>query len=84
VTTRITALTGEGMAVSDDVLEWWVEARANVLGLRYGERAIIPANTPELAECIAMRLIVLVGEDGSVPDPRPPARSGGCGGCGQR
>lgn len=58
----------------------YVEARANVLGLRPGERAILPSDTFELQACIAAGLIVLVGPDGTVPDPPPVIkRPCGCG-----
>lgn len=61
----------------------YVEARANVLGMTYGERAILPLSTPELQACISRGLILLVGGDGTVPDPPPvinPVRPCGCGG----
>lgn len=58
----------------------YVEARANVLGMRYGERAALPMDTFELQACISAGLIALVGEDGTVPDPLPaPRRPCGCG-----
>lgn len=58
----------------------YVEARANVLGLRYGERAILPDDTFELVACIQRGLIVMVNGDGTVPDPPPVIkRPCGCG-----
>jgi hypothetical protein len=79
---RITAMTSDGVALEPE--NWWVEARANVLGLRYGERAYLPTDTFELAECLSMGLVVRVAEDGTVPDPLPRTVHGGCGGCGGR
>lgn len=59
----------------------YVEARANVLGLIYGERAILDEDTWELMACVQSGLIVLVGDDGTVPDPPPVLRKPcGCGG----
>lgn len=58
----------------------YVEARANVLGMTYGERAILDSATFELIPCIQAGLVVLVGEDGTVPDPPPVIkRPCGCG-----
>lgn len=60
--------------------ELYVQAAANVLGLRVGERAILPDTTYELMACIQAGLILLVGEDGTVPEPRPEIRRPcGCG-----
>lgn len=59
----------------------YVEARANVLGMRYGERAILDESTWELQPCIERGLILLVNGDGTVPDPPPVIRKPcGCGG----
>jgi hypothetical protein len=58
----------------------YVEARANVLGMTYGERAILDSATYELLACVQAGLVVLVGEDGTVPDPPPVIkRPCGCG-----
>lgn len=78
---RVTALNGNGMAVEGQV---WVEARANVLGLGYGERAFLPVDFPELSECLMLGFVVRVADDGTVPDPLPVPVHRGCGGCGGR
>ena len=58
----------------------YVEARANVLGMRPGERAILPDTTFELSACVQAGLVVLVNGDGTVPDPPPVIkRPCGCG-----
>lgn len=68
------------MTILDPPKMLYVEARANVLGMRYGERAILPSDTFELAPCIERGLILLVNGDGTVPDPPPVIkRPCGCG-----
>jgi hypothetical protein len=66
-------VTGERMV--------YVQANASVLGLRPGERAVLPWSMFELAACVQAGLISLIGPDGEVPDPPPVIkRPCGCGG----
>jgi hypothetical protein len=55
-----------------------VEAKANIFGMRVGERATFPADYPELAECLAAGLVVdVTGEP-----PLPPGTTRHPCGCG--
>lgn len=59
----MSALNGSGVEQVE------VVAVHNVLGLRYGDRAFLPVDTPELAECLALDFVRLVvdGEE-QVPE----------------
>lgn len=73
------ALTGSGVEQVE------VIAVHNVLGLRAGEKAFLPVNTPELAECIAYDFVrLIVDGEQQVPEHASPveARRAGCGSCG--
>lgn len=50
----------EGAIVGSGVEMVEVVAVHNVLGLRYGDRAFVPVNTPELAACLERDLVRLV------------------------
>lgn len=61
-----------------------VQAQAFVLGLAYGEIAVLPIDTRDLDACLSKGLVVALDENGQPIDPPAPVfeRKGGCG-CGR-
>jgi hypothetical protein len=56
-----------------------VEAKANVLGLAYGERGTFPENHPEVLELLSRGVLVDVNRGERVTTPVQPKRPCGCG-----